>query len=1503
MESVDRTYAISIKFADSCATGDVTALLIQVQSYANQAPILLTALTNQVILDYRLSFYDIRQNFQEPNGQAMSFLATLDDGSALPTWMVFNNLTQIFQFTPQCLDTTLTVKVVASDPEGLSAVGSFSVSVVNQLPSLSNPIAARKLYSGQALDFYISIHHVFHDQESDSIIVVNISQAAWISYNQSLTYFNGSTSDTDVYPVQIMYYDSCHAPSTGQYLTFTVEVADNSAPYCKDEAWSLLVSQVAHIGSVFSINLGKNSFVDDDNDYVQVIVYVVDPNDANNKTNLNNLGIWLKFDTSQFIIYGIPATDEVDKQLILSLEYTDLQPGHPINSTQFTITVSNTVPVLDSAALALLAHMPVHTGAWFEKQIPLTVCTDADNDALLIQVELYNALAAAYENIQNYLIWLTFDQTKLKLFGKPLKQETIKLRITCTDKYSEQLNSSDLTIEVFNTPPTHTLSAVQQATYHPGFNLTYTIPIASFSDQDNDTIIFTVLHQYAASSLYRTMEEDYPWLFYRPEIYTIYGIPPNLDEPIITLTVNYTDTFSDAQSFEVILRLVNTPPICTRPAALAVVAPLSLNQLFFYQIESSWFFDLDSDTVRFQVKELKPDGQVRELYEALPWLSFNQLTSAISGVAANQQYLGENCLVVIFNDGYSDDQNITVNFTLTNQEPVTVAGFPAVVSNATKTNIFYRLDDKFFDPDNDTIVFEVYALNDAMTEVNVSSLHPWLRVTAIAGRFYLQGVPDEVQTVRLAIWYTDTFSAKKCVRMDLEIFNVRPVCNFAIPAQNFHYQNFFFIQIDMTACSDAEADRILTQMKVIVGDQLYDLENYLGWLRFDPFLYKVYGSTKDGQYLKNYSLSILYYDVYSQSQPQTYNFSLNYINERPFFKGYAIQNQTHHVNRDYNFYLQNEYFEDPDSDEISYAVYAYSNSTGQAFDLNFYTKWLSFDAKSRLLHGKPTQVDHVRNYTLMVVFTDSFATETVFLNLEITNTFPYCTKTETYFEVLQHQTLLDFSYYINTSFFKDSDADYLYFDVYNYENQIQSPLSSIKWLNYNSDVKRLYGNPPAVATYTLLLYYFDGYEPFDKRQYVKILLTIFNRAPSYLGQPIVISCYVNNMCSYKIKENEFSDPENDPLYFDIKVKQISGMAPYIQVFPWLSFSQNKKQLFGQPIFADVGNYTLLIEYTDGSNYCYESVLFQIKNNKPQQIKAFAEQRVHTGTIYSYQIGMDHFTDADNNTIMIKTVLQKENDQQFNDLQARLPWLTFSKTGNYLHGIPGKSDVGQFLLDIRFTDQIDDPVDQCGSAELKMVVYNNAPKLVKPLQNYKTVLNQYTYIQIPQATFSDIDNDPLTYTIFEVITSTNSFNETVVQKVTPPMQWFAFDEKNLMITLLVPLDYKITYDNTTQSYQESHNFSITADDTFGGTAETFFLVTINYKEFTINRENDLQYQLDQTVLLAPPKIGFMFNFVFAKDSFLSEIALAYTAEVRQQKRTNMQDVRKPPRGPPPPAPLH
>ena len=59
--------------------------------------------------------------FRDPDlGQALSYSATLADGSPLPVWISLNG--RSFSFTPPIGNATVDIRVVATDPDGLTSL-------------------------------------------------------------------------------------------------------------------------------------------------------------------------------------------------------------------------------------------------------------------------------------------------------------------------------------------------------------------------------------------------------------------------------------------------------------------------------------------------------------------------------------------------------------------------------------------------------------------------------------------------------------------------------------------------------------------------------------------------------------------------------------------------------------------------------------------------------------------------------------------------------------------------------------------------------------------------------------------------------------------------------------------------------------------------------------------------------------------------------------------------------------------------------------------------------------------------------------------------------------------------------------------------------------------------------------------------------------------------------------------------------------------------------------
>ncbi|WP_347157367.1 malectin domain-containing carbohydrate-binding protein [Pontibacter chitinilyticus] len=103
------------------------------QAPANRAPVVAVAPKDQQ-LAVGDAFSFSAGSFTDPDGDEMTFTATLADGSALPAWLTFNAANLTFSGTAPATTTTLAVKVTATDVAGEATGATFAVVVKESVP-------------------------------------------------------------------------------------------------------------------------------------------------------------------------------------------------------------------------------------------------------------------------------------------------------------------------------------------------------------------------------------------------------------------------------------------------------------------------------------------------------------------------------------------------------------------------------------------------------------------------------------------------------------------------------------------------------------------------------------------------------------------------------------------------------------------------------------------------------------------------------------------------------------------------------------------------------------------------------------------------------------------------------------------------------------------------------------------------------------------------------------------------------------------------------------------------------------------------------------------------------------------------------------------------------------------------------------------------------------------------------------------------------------------------
>ncbi|MEG2266949.1 MAG: putative Ig domain-containing protein, partial [Acinetobacter sp.] len=98
---------------DMYGLGTGTSFTLKVNP-PNQAPIVLNAIADQSFTDAKAFSYTIPSTaFKDPDGDALTYTATLEDGSALPSWLTFNATTRVLSGTAPESTAPLNIKITA----------------------------------------------------------------------------------------------------------------------------------------------------------------------------------------------------------------------------------------------------------------------------------------------------------------------------------------------------------------------------------------------------------------------------------------------------------------------------------------------------------------------------------------------------------------------------------------------------------------------------------------------------------------------------------------------------------------------------------------------------------------------------------------------------------------------------------------------------------------------------------------------------------------------------------------------------------------------------------------------------------------------------------------------------------------------------------------------------------------------------------------------------------------------------------------------------------------------------------------------------------------------------------------------------------------------------------------------------------------------------------------------------------------------------------------------
>ncbi len=169
--------------------------------------------------------------FNDPDGDTLSYTATLSDDNALPGWLSFAAGTRTFSGTPEASDTgTVSVKVTATD--GTNSVSDTFDIAVTAAPTVANAIPDQTATVNAAFSYQFAAN-TFNDADGDTL-TYTATQAdgtalpGWLSFAADTRTFSGTPTAANVgtVSVKVTATDGTHSVSD----SFDIAVVTTIAP-------------------------------------------------------------------------------------------------------------------------------------------------------------------------------------------------------------------------------------------------------------------------------------------------------------------------------------------------------------------------------------------------------------------------------------------------------------------------------------------------------------------------------------------------------------------------------------------------------------------------------------------------------------------------------------------------------------------------------------------------------------------------------------------------------------------------------------------------------------------------------------------------------------------------------------------------------------------------------------------------------------------------------------------------------------------------------------------------------------------------------------------------------------------------------------------------------------------------------------------------------------------------------------------------------------------------
>ena len=233
-EAKASAYRIAVTATDKAGAQAKQAFNLDITPPANTAPQAATTITAQKANEKSRWQFTLPANaFRDPDGDTLSYTASLADGKVLPKWLHFDAARQTFSGTPGNDDVgNLSIRVTANDGRGGSATQNFALEVVNvnDAPQIGTALANQQGTGGKPWQYRLPTD-AFRDIDKGDVLTLSAKLdndqplPSWLKFDGKTGQFSsdallGSDQDQN-YRIKVTATDNNNA-SISQYFVLNI---------------------------------------------------------------------------------------------------------------------------------------------------------------------------------------------------------------------------------------------------------------------------------------------------------------------------------------------------------------------------------------------------------------------------------------------------------------------------------------------------------------------------------------------------------------------------------------------------------------------------------------------------------------------------------------------------------------------------------------------------------------------------------------------------------------------------------------------------------------------------------------------------------------------------------------------------------------------------------------------------------------------------------------------------------------------------------------------------------------------------------------------------------------------------------------------------------------------------------------------------------------------------------------------------------------------------------